>query len=204
MEERKQKEYLKSIADGSFDMKQKFFDFKLQTTISLTLSQLQFFQFISGLVLAIASISFGLDYIKPDIFLLYPCLFATFLLIITTSFTREIIDIQLNGLEVAEEVVNNAHDKIMEKLTESINEKSIDPMIKFSEEQISKEKQKKHEVLLSGEIIVFLFFNTVFSFFTLITHRHSLLILLVVMTLSYFLSFKNWSLGLLKYLSREI
>lgn len=195
-------------------LKDQFFGFDLYTRIQLVVSQMQFFQVVASVAIALSGILFSLKIIELNWWLVLSAAGSIFLLILASAYTRETIDSQDKDLKQVEGDFNK-HQKT---LYEKINETRQKGDFKIFQDYVAGEVDKKEKInkqipQYTGEIVMFVFLMSIFLGITsvLVTEYHcvfegvrSIIVFFFLVILAILLSVKNWSGALIKFISKRI
>ncbi len=200
-----QRQVLITALSDSYALKGRFSDFELDTKRALLQSQLQFFQSLGGICLALLAIGLGTNNLDKNVWTIGAIIFSLLLLIYTSTYSREIIDLQDEELGKAKKFVEMEQKQIEDKIVEALDKNDNAVWENYARSKISLMKDKKETLLVTGEIALFLFFNAIFwGFLSVADINFNCFILVGILVLSYFIVFKNWVIKLTKFLSRTI
>lgn len=205
------KKILKDALRDTFSIKDKFFDFEVNSKFQLLISQLDLFKVLASLVIGIIGIGYFFNSKLDIIFLLVSLTFALITLILSISYTRETIDQQ-------EKQSKETHLLIDEEVEEHINV-TIDAFKKDNFEIFSDYAKNKLEkkypnppLNWAGEIIIFCFYLSlgflVVAFFLprgpselILLPGFKLFIACCVLFFVCVISFKDWAFWMVQKLS---
>lgn len=195
-----------TIADTT---ENEFFHFHVNTKEQLLLGEFQLFQSLATISLAFIAIALGTKSFAPTIWWFLTTFFSMILLIFVTTFIRETIDAEANGLEETEAVLKTKKDEIASKVQESFE--NDDFSIYENHLMATREPLGTPLQSYAGEVAVFLFLNTlVFGFLAILDSSLDLSLIPIVciafvcLTFSSVVSFSDWNLKLISRISRAI
>jgi len=209
MHEEHKKIIIKSIQD-TFNLKEKYHDYEINSYFQLFLTQLDLFKTISALVIGIIGIGYFFSNYFNGIFLLLSLIFSLITLFGTISYTREIIDLEAKQIKEQGKIFKRELDEAINISVEAINKD--DPKIYFDfAEQKLKLVPVREKLVYAGEIFTFFFFNSLIFGLLAFFIRNlnlglilNLVLIMCVLLLVYLVSFRNWSVKIITFFSREI
>jgi len=202
------KDVLKNSIKDAFSLQDKFSDFEINSNFQSIISQLDLFKVIASLVIGIIGIGYLYDSKLSGNFLLISLIFALFTLVLSISYTREVIDSQGKQNQ-------KTHASIKQKVQEH-NDIVIEAFKKDDSEIFFKyakaESERKHPELplnYMGEIIIFCFYLSVgFLGLSFISYKYPIELVsfkvLFLLIIIFFISFKDWSMWFSEKLSTPI
>lgn len=204
-------EHRKIIEDSineNFNFLEKYSAFEVNSNFQLSLSQLDLFKVLSGLVIGIIGIGYLYNKSLDNNFLIISISFAMITLLFSISYTREVID---SHAEQNKKIHKEIEEKMEERTNVAIDAlKKNDSMVYFSyvEERL-KDKYLEPQLNYVGEIIIFLFYLAVgFLMLSFVAHEYRFSIISYwtasLLLIAYLLSFKNWSMVLSSILSKNL
>lgn len=199
---------IQEIIDGAQRVKDRFFDFHMNSKMQLSLSQLQFSYSASGIVMALIAIGYQTNYIQPTIWAILAFIFAGLQIVYSISLCREVSDRIIVDLSETKNMLDGKYRDLLRTVEEALRADDFSLFYTYINTEQKIEVGVDNERFLVGEFIVFLFLCTLtFVVMSLIgldlPLKHEVLILLLIVFLCYFVSFSNWSYRLTKYLSRK-
>lgn len=210
MNEEEKNNIIESIKSGE-EILDKYFDFKENTIIQLLLYQLSFFQIIASIIIGLVGVSYFFNPELERVFLALSLCFSLITCILCTSFTREIIDKTDLDIKDAEKNLEREHNKNVERARSAIQNGNVDIFFKSQQSEINEIKNSQSQIKPKyiGEIIVFTFYLSVgFLLFSLISKKYFFgpfsYQVIVLLGLTYLLSFRNWAIRLSEILSKKI
>lgn len=210
MNESKRKIIENSIQDA-FALKERFADFEVGFLNQLLFAQLDLLKNLASIIIAVIGVGYLFGKISVNVFSLSGFLFSFFSLIFIFSYVKEVIDKQAEGLKVAAKEIDKKTDESIEKSVEAIKSDNESIHFDYIKEECTKIKELDSELNYIGEIILFLFFGILFSVIGIVVVEkfevrlvYQLLILALILIISWQMSFREWSIVLIKVLSRKI
>jgi hypothetical protein len=195
-----------------FLLKKETNSYERELNTQLLFFQLDLFKNIATLSLALLSITFAFGtkifentnhiFLTLSVFL-YFCT-----LVITISYTRELIDLRSSELKEGSDAIKEKTDRAIEVAVESIKKGKSELYFNFAEGEI-KNYDDKVKLNYAGEIITFLFYLGIsFEILSFLAKYYdfsplSTYICLAIL-FSYLLSFKAWSVFLIELFSSHI
>lgn len=195
---RKDKESLKAEAKKmARDAKNEFHEFISGIKIQVELNRIQFFQYLSTTVLAVSGLLISLKIIDSNIWIISGLYVALFILIYSTSYCREYLDIRLTKMRESQISLEDEMSNLMRSV-ELENFKQL-------REQTQVPKTVFHYDLSVGQVMISLFF-LLLSLMTigLLKQTFSLEIatIILILCLPQILSRSNWATKFTKIISR--
>lgn len=202
------KDILKNSIKDTFSMQEKFSDFEISSNFQSLISQLDLFKLIASLVIGIIGIGYLYDSKLDGDFLLISLIFALITLVISVSYTREVIDLQpkqnkeIHTLIAAK--VQEHNDVVLKAFKEDNSEIFFD----YAKNELSKEHPEQ-PLNYIGEAIIFSFYMSIgFLGLSFISYKYPLELLstptLFLLAGVYLISFKNWAVWLSNKLSSQV
>ena len=190
---------IKDFIKSGLEFKEKVLDDMANLRRDLFLKQLDFFLQLSSFSVAILGIGYLVYTEKVDtVFGLLSLIFSFVNILWISSYIRVSIDKNANHSEQSAFNARQEMDNAIKKAIESIIKKNSDIYFKYAEEQ-TKPLIKNDELSFSGEIFTFIFINS-FLFLVLAFFKDKInfcfdyfIITILILIISYFLSFKDIS-----------
>jgi hypothetical protein len=203
---KEEKENLNNLNEQISEDLLNFHEYASNYRNQLRLTQINAYRNTASLIIAVISVGYITENIVNNLFFIISFVIALFIFFLTISYFRESIDSEGNGLTTAWEDLNNSHNRFREKIFESIQK---DDRTILEQHVLFKEPKKDEKVPLdySGEIIVFLLYSSILFlissyFFACINNLFILTSILIILLVSYELSFKDWSFVLMGKLNQ--
>ncbi len=204
-------DYLKKTIEDAYQFRDKFFDFELDFRTQLLLSQLDLLKTISSIIAAFLGVFYFFYPGKSNLFSLIAFVTSICSLIFIFSYHKEIIDDEERTLKGEGEKVEKRTSEIISKATEGIEKQDVNILINYIKANI-KDSQTNPIPNYLGEIILFLFYLILFTAIVSVFYNSfhinkpstELIILISILGVSWFISFKEWSMWLAKFFSKQI
>lgn len=205
MDEEKKKIAIKTIQDA-FSAKEKFSDNTNSQNFQLFISQLDLFKNLAALITTILGIGYFLNDKLDKNYLFISFAFSVFTLFGTISYTREKIDLESKEINHQDEILREKMDDLINANMKAILNNNYNLSLEYAEKELKKIQKIKNELIYSGEIFNFCFYNSIIflflAYFNLkLDFKMSCALALII---AYILSFKSWSSTLIKKLSINI
>jgi len=200
----------KSISD-QFLMRKEVLDLEFNRRFQLLLSQLNLFKVIAGLVIALAGIAYFYSEIAFNGFLLVSIILSLCTLIISLSYSREIIDISSKESEELKIEVFTVTNENINIGVNAIKNNDPDSFFSYAKDRLKQNEVKQGNLVehlnFIGEIVLFIFYLSIaFFIFSFLPDIHGTNIFLTpALVLSvYFLSFESWAIYSAEWLSSKL
>lgn len=202
---------LKKALDDNFNLKKQTFDHEMDRNFSLLMAQLDLFKVISALSLAIVVGVYTLTLKIDSTFSLISVFFSLFTIIGTIAYTRETIDATANNMQKDSEVIRGKINLSIDKIMEAKQQDDFKVFNEFAKSESDKIAEittnRKQDLMYTGEIFTFTFFLSIaFGFLAFIKNKYQFDLIscqtIITIFIAYFLSFKSWSMELIKLLSK--
>ncbi len=201
------KDIIKNSVKDIFSFQEKFSDFELSSNFQLMLSQLDLFKLLSSLVVAIIGIGYLFDSKLENQFLLLSLIFSLLTLVVSISFTREVIDLQPKLNAKAHQEISKTIQQHNDMALKALREDNSEIFFEYARNKLG-DTYSEPSLNYIGEILIFMFYLSIaflcFSFlalkfpFTILSWQTIVLLICV-----YLISFKNWAHWLSEKLSIE-
>ena len=193
------KKIIKDFIKSGIEFKEKVLDDMANLRHDLFLKQLDFFLQLSSFSVAILGIGYLVYTEKVNtVFGLLSLIFSFVNILWISSYIRVSIDKKVNHSEQSAFNVRQKMDNAIKKAIESIIKNNSDIYFNYAEEQVNL-PIPKGRLNFSGEIFTFIFINS-FLFLVLAFFKDKInfcfdyfIITILILIISYFLSFKNVS-----------
>jgi membrane protein implicated in regulation of membrane protease activity len=195
-------------------LKDQFFNFDLSTRVQLLVSQMQFFQVIASVAIALSGILLSLEVIQLNWWLVLSGIASIFLLIFASSYTRETIDSQDKDLKQVGKDLNERQEILIKKIFETKEKGDFKIFQTYIDGERKNGAKPKNQIpQYTGKVVMFIFLMSIFLGITsvLSTEYHCIfqgvmspVIFMGLMTLSIMLSTKDWGGGLVRFISKKI
>lgn len=200
---------IKSFIQDTFNLKDEYSTWHIESNFQLSLAQLDLFRTISSIIVAVLGLGYLFDQKLVDgIFLLVSFVFAVVVFLWTLSYTRESIDLQAKQNEITGRAIRGKTDEWIKIALESLKENNSDKFFEYCREGMQN-KYPGNKLIYVGEIFNFLLYLSigflVLGFlavqfnFSLLSYQTVALIILI-----YLISFKDWAIKLADFLSSKI
>ncbi len=204
-------EHEKIIMDSineNFKFLQKYSDFEIDSEFQLLLSQLDLFKVISGLVIGMIGIGYFYNKSLDDNFLIISIIFAMITLLFSISYTREVIDSRPEQNKKTYAEIKKKMDENTKVAFESLKNKDSAVYFDYALKQLE-DKYLELPLNYVGKVIIFLFYLSVgFLILSFFSYKYGFSIIsywtVLLLVITYFLSFKNWSMTLSLILSKNL
>ncbi|HRY59899.1 MAG TPA: hypothetical protein P5096_00785 [Patescibacteria group bacterium] len=175
-----------------------------------TLSHLDFLKSLAGIIIAFLSIAYLLDIVGINKFSILSFSFSIFSIIFISSYIKEYIDDAEARLIRAEKTFEGESKNGIDKAVEALEKNDASIYFNYAREQVQKKKPDL-ELSYVGEVVLFLFYNSLFFTIVLfligklhLNYLDNNWTILIVLALSFILSFLKWSLKPTQWLSIAI
>ncbi len=189
------KEYLIETLKGSNALRKEYSDFQINASLQLSLSYIQFFQSLGAISLAIIGIGISIDAILINLWTVIALILALILVVYASSFSREIMDDQLNGLIEGAKEINIKTREIDSRVVRAFEEDNINLFLDYAKSNIkedSSSSSKKELIDFKGEIALLVLFNLLgFGVLGVVNPGFAELYAVGILIISYVLAFKN-------------
>ena len=204
-------EHEKIIMDSineNFEFLEKHSDFEIDSNFQLSLSQLDLFKVISGLVIGVIGIGYFYNKNLDSNFLIISIGLAMTTLLFSVSYTREVIDSHAEQNKKTHIEIKKKMDENTKVALDSLKKNDSSVYFNYMEELL-KNKYLETQLNYVGEIIIFLFYSSVgFLVLSFFSYNYGFSIIsywtVLLLVVTYFLSFKNWSMILSSILSKNL
>lgn len=183
--------------------------FQTEVKFQALLSQIQFFQTLCTIILAVIALIFGVKEFAGDYntslniwfyLAVIPCLIC---LIYVSSLVREVTDRVDRQVREGEQIIDADFEEQRSKITEAITTDDFSKWTKYihKKNEDSKKKNTSEQLFYTGEIVIFLFNVCIFSSIIYISNIwHKLDIIgnagmILVVIISSLILIQEWSLG---------
>ncbi|KKP83673.1 MAG: hypothetical protein UR82_C0019G0001, partial [Candidatus Moranbacteria bacterium GW2011_GWF1_35_5] len=188
-----------------------FSDFEVNFLNQLLFAHLDLLKNLASIIIAIIGIGYLFEKISVNIFSVFGFMLSMFSLIFIFSYIKEVIDKQANGLKIAAKEVENKTDESIEKAVEALKKDDESIHFDYAEMELAKINDLDSELNYIGEVVLFLFFGILFSVMGIILVEkveigllYQLLMLALILIVSWQMSFKEWSINLIKIFSKNV
>ncbi len=196
---------IENSINDAFNFRKEFSDFEISSNFQLLTTQLDLFKVIAGLVIGVASIGYIYNENLNSSFLGVSVFFALITLILSVSYTREVIDLQAKqNKETGVNIFNKTEEHINVAL-KSLKENDSNIFFDYAKERLN-DKYPEPQLNYIGEIVIFIFYLSLGSLvMALISSKYKFGIVscqsIIAITIVYLASFKNWTTPLSNLLS---
>jgi len=208
---KEQEEEIKKSIERAFDFKSKYSDFEISRATQLLGEQSDLIKNFASIVVAIIGFGYFFNRIEVSIFSLLAFCISIFSLVLFFSYIKERIDQQALELKEIRGKINNETNNHIKISLESIEKRDWSIFTKYLKKQVSKKIKANNTMNYFGEISLFLFYLILFLLVAVISLDiydfkifWQLIILLLIIAISWIMSFKKWSIDFIKILSRNI
>lgn len=177
-----------------------FFIYRVNAELQLLISQLQYFQSIAAISLAGISILLATGSISQSFWWISAAVVAVVLIIYISTSVREIIDSKANELVETSDHLNQTHQELIDKLREVERTGEINDYKVYLKNLTRRMKSEPVPPSYDGEIVVFLFLINIFlslvafiNEFIIIQGACALIATLILISISFCLSFISWN-----------
>jgi hypothetical protein len=191
-----------------FSLRNEVLNYTRDSNDNLQYTQLNLFKVIAGLVVAISAATFLNSQNLNNNFQIASLVSSVLTLILSISYTREVIDSKANqNIKLVENIFSKT-DETLKVIIRSGEDKNLNTFLNHAEANITDLKREPEDSYI-GEIITFLFYLSV-GFLILATYPFDISIDFIsihtffVILMAYLLSFYNWSFRISKELSKKL
>lgn len=194
------KEILKDSIKDTFSVQEKFSDFEISSNFQALISQLDLFKLVASLVIGIIGIGYLYDSKLDRDFLLISLCSALLTLILSVSYTREVIDLQPKQNSKTHAFIAKKVQDHIDVVLKAFKEDNSGIFFNYAKNEIEREPSEQPLNYIS-EIIIFSFYLSIgFLIMSFISYKYPIELIsvptLLLLVTVYLISFKNWSLWL--------
>lgn len=202
------REIIKNTIKDGFVLKDKYSDYEINSNFQLLLNQLDLFRTISALVVAIVGLGFFFKDNLNQTFLITSLVFALITIVGTISYTREMVDFEARAIKEQGNKIRDKIDQYTEVAIEALKLEKSDIFFDYAQKELNA-KYLKDRLVYAGEIFTFFFylsvsFGLISFFYKSINFIPFSYLLIFIILLTYFLSFKEWARFIIDSLSKHI
>jgi len=202
------KDILKNSIKGMFSLQDKFSDFEINSNFQSLISQLDLFKVIASLEIGIIGIGYLYDSKLSGNFLLISLVFALFTLILSISYTREVIDAQAKQNKKTHADIKRKVQEHNDMVIKAFEEDNSEMFFEYAR----RESERKHPELplnYMGEIIIFCFYISIgFLGLSFFSYKYQIELIsfkvLFLLVIIFLISFKDWSMWFSEKLSMPV
>lgn len=203
-----ERDQIKKTIGELFNLRDKYFDFQINTKFQLGLAQLDLFKTLSTIVIALLGIGYVFDAKFNKDFLFISTAFILIVLFGTISFIRESIDSEDKSLEDNEILIKEKTEETIRKSVEALEKDDFNIYFDFVKQKATEFHPQKEDLLYTGEIFNFLLYLSIF-FLTLsyLSPKFDFSIWSIqtatAIVLAYVLSHTEWSTKMIRIFSKK-
>lgn len=191
-----------------FSVQGQFSEFEVNSNFQSLVSQLDLFKVMAGLVIGVIGIGYLYNQNLDENFLLTSLFFAVLTLVMSISYTREVIDLQPKENERTHKLINEKVKEHNDKVLEALKADDSEIFFSYARSESSK-NHPKPPLNYTGEIVIFFFYLSVGLLgLSFVAPRFSIGIMsiptLVLLVIIYGISFKDWAIKLSNLLSSPL
>jgi hypothetical protein len=202
------KDILKNSIKDAFSLQDKFSDFEINSNFQSLISQLDLFKVVASLEIGIIGIGYLYDSKLNGNFLLISLISALFTLVLSISYTREVIDSQSKQNQKTHAIIKQKVQEHNDVVIEAFKKDDSEIFFEYARNE-SERKHLESPLNYMGEIIIFCFYLSVgFLGLSFVSYKYpielvSVKVLLLLIAI-FLISFKDWSMQFSKILSTPV